>query len=89
MKTRGFAVRAAVAAAVLLGMLGAGQARAQGVILPHPPRPVPIPRPRPIPPPPPPRAIHVKSQKVTMDVSSGALKVEVEQVFPQGFSYFS
>lgn len=58
----------------LLGLAPA--ARAQGVIIPHPPRrPVPLPRPVPVQP------LAVKSQKVTMQATNGALKVDVEQVF--------
>src|SRR5687768_4607172 len=55
----------------LLLILAAGRgAAAQGILVPRHPQPVPIVRPLPL-----------RSQKVTMQVTSGAMKVEVEQVF--------
>src|SRR4028118_329803 len=53
-----------------LASLAAPAARAQGIILPRPPRPVPNVQP-----------LALRSQRVTMQVNSGALKVDVEQVF--------
>ncbi len=51
-------------------LLGAAPVRAQGLIIGRPVRPIPAPQP-----------LHVKTQKVKMTVSSGALKVEVDQIF--------
>jgi Ca-activated chloride channel homolog len=58
------------ALALLSTLVLASGARAQGFILPRPSPPVPSPRP-----------LAIKSQKVTMQMTDGALKVEVEQVF--------
>ncbi len=62
----------------LLPLMAAVPVQAQGLILPQPVPPIgrPIIRPVPVPQP-----LTVKSQKVTMTVNSGALKVQVEQVF--------
>lgn len=57
-------------AAAALAAVAAPEAKAQGLILPRPVRPVPNVQP-----------LSVKSQKVTVRVDSGAVKVEVEQVF--------
>lgn len=61
-------------AGLLLLLAAPSGVRAQGLIFPGPRRPLP-------PPAPPLQPLTVKSQKVTMQVQSGALKVEVEQVF--------
>ena len=55
---------------LLLLLTAAPGAGAQGFIIPRPIRPIPGPQP-----------LSVRSQKITMQVSSGALKVDVEQVF--------
>lgn len=68
-------------AALGLAALAAPAARAQGILVPNVDhrviRPVPLPRPVPTPVQP----LALKSQKVNMTATNGALKVEVEQVF--------
>ncbi|HEU4754184.1 MAG TPA: VIT domain-containing protein, partial [Armatimonadota bacterium] len=66
-----FRARTLLFLAGLLALLAPGAARAQGLLLPRPIRPIPQPV----------RPLAVKSQKVMMHLDSGALKVEVEQVF--------
>jgi len=66
MKQLGWIWGAAAAVAALM----APEAQAQGLIIPRPVRPVPNVQP-----------LTVKSQKVTVKVDSGAVKVDVEQVF--------
>lgn len=62
----------------LLFLPAAPPAQAQGLIFPRPPHPEP---PRRVRPPQPLQPLAVQAQKVRMQVHSGALKVEVEQVF--------
>ncbi len=67
------------ALAALLVLLFPGPASAQGLLIPRPISP-PVPG-RPILPAPPPPPLSVKSQHVSLQVTDGAMKVEVEQVF--------
>ncbi len=62
----------------LLSLPSTPAAQAQGLIFPRPPHPTP---PRPGTPPMPVQPLAIKAQKVRMHVQSGALRVEVEQVF--------